>query len=237
VLSVTGTNPRLLQYTAPNGSTAKYMVNYTSYNIKTNFGCSGIAEDTTTALLPTSITLPDSSSYSFTYEDTQGFTGYKTGRLTSITLPTGGSITYSYPLTASGTKNGINCSDGSAPLPVGTTPSLTRTVSPGGIWKYSRTQVSGAHWQTKITTPPDPTVGNDTAIDFQQDATTGYGATYDFFETQRLAYQGSSSSGTVRASSAPRRPIHRTFNIRECPSLGTCRTRSSFERSAFLNRT
>jgi RHS repeat-associated protein len=62
--------------------------------------------------------------------------------------------------------------------------------------------VSGKHWQTKITSPPDPlnqgSVGDDTVIDFQQDSSTAqYGNTHNFFETQRQVFQGSQSSGTI----------------------------------------
>lgn len=201
-LSVTGTYPTYLQYTAPNGSPAKWTISYSPYNVQTNFGCSGIAEySMSNAELPTSVSLPDGTSYSLTYENTVGHSGYTTGRLASVTLPTGGSITYTYPTTNGGANNGINCSDGSAPVASGSNASLTRTVSPGGTWSYYRTQVSGNHWQTKVTTPPDPqnqnSVSDDTVIDFQQDATTGYGATHNFFETQRQVFQGSQSSGTI----------------------------------------
>ncbi len=49
-----------------------------------------------------------------------------------------------------------------------------------------------------MTSPVDPTVGNDTVIDFQQDSSTSqYGSTHNFFETQRLEYQGSQSGGTL----------------------------------------
>ena len=190
-------------YEAPNGSTAQWTINYTSYNIETNFGCSGVAEYTKSgAELPAHITLPDGTSYSFTYESTVGHSGYTTGRLASVTLPTGGSITYTYPTTNSGANNGINCADGSAPAAASGNPSLTRVVSPGGTWTYYRTDVSGNHWQTKMTSPPDPvnsgSASDDTVIDFQQDSSTAqYGDTHNFFETQRKVYQGSQSSGTM----------------------------------------
>jgi RHS repeat-associated protein len=197
-LSLSGTNPIYLQYTAPNGKPAEWTINYSPYNIETNFGCSGVAEYTKTGVeLPQSITLPDGTSYNFTYENTAGHSGYTTGRLLKVTLPTGGSITYTYPTTNSGANNGINCADGSAPPAANGNPSLTRAVSPGGTWNYYRTDVSGNHWQTKITSPPDPSVGDDTVIDFQQDSSTGYGDTHNFFETQRQVFQGSQSSGTI----------------------------------------
>jgi len=78
---------------------------------------------------------------------------------------------------------------------------MTRTVSPGGTWSYYRTQVSGNHWQTKVTSPPDSqsqnSVGDDTVIDFQQDGAIGYAATRNFLETQRTVWQGTAASGTL----------------------------------------
>ena len=189
VLSITGTNPVKLTYTAPNGSPASYTLNYTSYNIKTNFGCSGITEYSASSVpLISSIDLPDGTSYGFTYESTPGYSGYTTARLTEVTLPTGGSLTYAY----TGAHDGIVCADGS-------TLGLTRTLSPGGEWQYTRSQVSGAHWQTTVTSPPDPvnsgSASDVTVIDFQQDGNTT-APTYNFYETQRKVYQGP-TTGTL----------------------------------------
>ena len=72
---------------------------------------------------------------------------------------------------------------------------MTRTLSPGGTWSYSLTNVSGNHWQTKVTSPPDPTVGNDTVIDFQGNITQY--ATSLLYETQRQVYQGSASPSNL----------------------------------------
>jgi RHS repeat-associated protein len=194
VLTLGGGSPptaTTFKYTAPSGALATYTVSYHSYTVTTNFGCSGISEFTQSNVnLVDRITLPDSTYYQFQYEQTAGAgANVVTGRLTSITLPTGGSITYAYPLVSGGTKNGINCADGTAPTG---SSSLTRTVSPGGTWTYARTQVSGKHWQTTVSTPPDPTTPNQTVIDFQQDSNS----TGNFYETQRQVYQGS-TSGTL----------------------------------------
>ncbi len=185
-LTITGSNPVELTYTAPNGSPASYSVTYTSMNVKTAFGCSGIGEYTAANIpLISSVALPDGSSYGFTYEATPGHSGYTTARLTEVRLPTGGSITYSYP----GANDGSVCADGS-------TLGLTRTLTPGGEWQYARTQVSGAHWQTSVTSPPDPvnsgSASDVTMIDFQQDGNTSY-PTYNFYETQRKVYQGAAT--------------------------------------------
>jgi len=187
-LTVSGTapNPTTFTYPGPSGN-ASYSMNYGTYNVKTNFACSGIAEYAANGVyLVKSIGLPDGTQYSFSYE-TNG--SYVTGRLASVILPTGGSISYSY----TGGSHGIECADGS-------TSGLNRTLSPGGQWTYTRTQVSGTHWQTKVTTPPDSvnagSVGDDTVIDFQEDSATNP-ITNNFYETNRKVYQGSSSGGTL----------------------------------------
>lgn len=190
VLTVTGSgtpsSPYVFTYTAPSGSAASYTMKFTAYTVKTNFGCTGVTDYPATSInLVSEVDLPDGSKYAFSYEPAPGFSGDVTGRLAKVTLPTGGAISYSY----TGGSNGAVCSDGS-------TPTLTRTT-PDGTWTYARTQISGNHWQTKMTTPPDPansgSVGNDTVTDFQEDI----GGTYNFYETQRVSYQGASSSNVI----------------------------------------
>ncbi len=178
-LTVAGAPPSntTLSYTAPSGATAQYTVSYVSYTVKTNFGC-GIGEYNVPGVyLVDRITLPDNSSYQFKYEETPGDNDqtHVTARIATITLPTGGTIAYSY----TGGNNGIVCADGS-------TAGLTRTLNPGGQWTYTRTG-SGNQWTTTVTTPPDPTVGNKTVINFAKDS----GTTFDsnFYETQRQVYQ------------------------------------------------
>jgi RHS repeat-associated protein len=193
-LTVAGVPPSntTFTYTAPSGAAADYAVSYKSYTVETNFGCSGVAEYNATGVyLIDKITLPDTTFYQFEYEATAGGSGQVTGRLASASLPTGGSITYTYPM--NGTHNGVNCADGSAPIASGTNPSLTRTVTPGGTWFYARTQVSGAHWQTKIT---DPTAAaNQTVVDLQQDSTT-----LNFYPTQSQVYAGTATGTPLRTT-------------------------------------
>ncbi len=191
VLTLSGTapNPVNYTYTSPAGTPASVVMSFKPYTVKTNFGCSGISEyGPTSVSLVDTIQLADGSKYSFQYEPTYGFTGDVTGRLKSVTLPTGGSITYTY--STDGT-NGINCADG--------TPStLVRDVSPGGDWKYVRSQVAGAHWKTTITAPdPGNPAGNQTVIDFQKDSATT-NPTSNFYETQRLSYQGLATGTLLR---------------------------------------
>ena len=203
--TLNATNPTLTQnlvYTAPSGATAQFVGQYATFTLRTNFSCGGMTDfgtnGTFTQSLLTEIDLPDynsstnpNSRYLIGYETTPGDTHsphHVTGRVASITLPTGGTITYSY----SGGSGGIVCSDGTAAT-------LTRTVNDGtntSTWTYARTQVSGNHWQTTITDPAN----NQTVLDFQKDSNTGtysVPASYNFFETNRLAYQGSVSPSNL----------------------------------------
>jgi RHS repeat-associated protein len=164
VLTVTGSgspsSPVTLTYTAPNGGSPQFKMNYSSFNIKTNFGCNGIAEYSANGInLVSGITLPDGSAYAFSYEPTPGNSGYYTGRLHSVQLPTGGTITYSY----TGGSNGITCADGSAAT-------LTRTT-PDGTWTYAQVKGSGAASTTTLTDPQ----GNVSTVQFQ-----------GIYETQRV---------------------------------------------------
>ena len=175
--SGTPSSPKVYQYTAAGNVSEQVTVKYTYFNLKTNFGCSGVTEANFSSIpLVTEIDLPDintypSHKYTLAYEGTPGYSGYYTGRLASITLPTGGQISYAYQ----GSNNGVECADGSVPK-------LQRTVSGSGIttgvWTYDRTAVSGG---TTITDP----LNNQTLVYFQ-----------GLYETQRNIYQGS-TSGTL----------------------------------------
>jgi len=192
-LAVIGTAPSNtnISYTAPSGATATYVVSYVTYTVRTNFGC-GITEYNASGTMQTSlvdrVTLPDGSYYQFNYETTYQDSHsphHVTGRIASVRLPTGGTISYQYSSGGTGV-NAISCSDGSATTLVRTTPD-TGTNS----WTYTRTQVSGTHWQTLISDPTSPT-SNQTLIDFQKDS----GSTSNFYETNRQVFQGS-TSGTL----------------------------------------
>jgi hypothetical protein len=173
-------------------------MSYVSYTVKTNFGCSGVAEyGPTSNSLVDRITLPDGTFYQFLYEPTPGFAGDVTGRLASVALPTGGTISYAY----TGGSNGIVCADGS-------TAGLTRTT-PDGTWTYARTAGTGAAYTTTVTAPKlpyDPT-NNQTVVQFQ-----------GIFETQRQSYQGSAASGTLLQT------INTCYNAAVSPCTATAIT-------------
>ncbi len=202
VLTVSGSgtpaSPVEYQYTAPSGGTATYTLNYTQYTVQTGFGVTGVGEyGPLSNALVSSIQLPDGSNYTFTYEKTPvsctpisgTYSNCVTGRIASVTLPTGGEITYAY----TGGKNGIE-SDGS-------TAGLTRTLTPGGEWQYTRSLVTGtpAPGSTWTTTVVDPN-SNQTVINFAEDGNTTY-PTYNFYETQRQVKQLISGTQTLLATS------------------------------------
>jgi hypothetical protein len=170
-------------YTAPSSASATYTMKYTTYTIRTNFGCSNIVDygtnGTTTAPLVSEIDLPDiavnpNDKYTFTYEGTPGHSGNVTGRLATVTLPTGGTITYTY---IGGSSGNITCADGS-------TSGLKRFTPDTGsnYWEYDRAAGSGAAYTTTVTDP----MGNKTVVQFQ-----------GIFETQRDMYQGTVSSSNL----------------------------------------
>lgn len=179
VLSISGAspNPVVFTYTGPetsqypNGIPEHVTVNYKSYTVATNFGCGGTTVEypPTATSLVSSISLPDGTSYGFTYEQTPGSqfqgTGDVTGRISEIDLPSGGSIQYTYP----GSNDGMICGVGAA--------GLQRTTL-DGTWKYSYTLGS----LTSSTTVTDP-ANNDTVYTIDSTGLVG-GAT---------AYQGSST--------------------------------------------
>ena len=167
--SGTPTSPKLYKYTNPEGGTSTITVNYTNYNIKTNFACGGVQEYTSGSAVPlvTSIVLPDQTQYTFAYEDTLGFSGYKTARVTSVITPTGGSTQYQY-------SGAYSCG----------TSQLTRTLTPGGTWSYQNS-VTGTSGSTFITDPisaPTSTVN----INFQ-----------GIYETSRRTYNKDANGNTL----------------------------------------
>ncbi len=170
-----GTNQVVYQYTAPSGGTAQVKVNYTSYKVMTNFGIAGVNEyggnTGTSRYLVSSIVLPDSSQYSFTYEKTyQGFPFTVTGRLASVTLPTGGVISYSYSTQPGGSDNSI-MSDGS--------PATLRRTIGSGTWTYTRSSRGGSLTSTTVIDP----ASNETDLKFS-----------GIYMTQRATYNGNGTS-------------------------------------------
>jgi RHS repeat-associated protein len=165
-----------------------------SFNIKTNFACSGVVEYSGTASLPTSISYWNGLTYTFTYESTPGNSGYVTGRLAKVALPNGGYIEYQY----GATNDGVNCTDG-------TITNLTRTVYDGtnsNVWQFSRA-ASGSNWVTTETAPQMP---YDTAANQSVYTFNSLGQ-----ETQEKLYQGSTSGALLRT-------INTTWATNESPA-------------------
>lgn len=139
VALTTGSNS--YSYIDGSGNTQTYGITTSSYNLTTNFGCSGINELNYGATsLPTSVTTP-TGSYVISYEQTPDGNGhtynstYTTGRISQITFPSGGSIRYSY----SGGNQGVNCASGVVPKQVVTVSDNNGNTS---TWTYVNNNTS-----------------------------------------------------------------------------------------------
>jgi hypothetical protein len=171
-------NPTIYKYQDTTGTYQQIRVTTSSFNIKTNFACTGVTEYTGSASLPTRIDLPNGQFYALSYEPTPSFSGYYTGRLQRLTLPTGGYVEYDY----TGANDGVNCSDG-------TTMGLNRIINDAttsNTWTYARNPAT----TTTVTAPllPYDSIANQTVLTFD---TSGH-------ETTRKVYQGSSTGTLLR---------------------------------------
>jgi hypothetical protein len=170
VLTVAGSgtpsSPTTFSYTPPSGPNVSYTMHYTQYTVATTFASGSIKEYGPQSIaLPSSVQLPDGSTYTFTYEATSGsctpLPGTSgpciTGRINSVTLPTLGKITYTFR----GGSNGNNYIN-----PDGTTGALTRLVSssttaPSQTWLYDRSPLGTNLFSTfpkMATLPPRHTI-------------------------------------------------------------------------------
>jgi RHS repeat-associated protein len=158
-------------------------------NIKTNFGCPGVAEYAGTATVPYFIYLPNGAFESFSYESTPGNSGYSTGRLQEVSIITGlsegesSTIQYAY----TGPNDGINCADG-------TTLGLTRTVTTGitasSTWTFTRSSGRSGTYSTTVTAPQlsYDSAGNQTVYSFDSNG----------HEVSRQTYEGTAGGTLLR---------------------------------------
>jgi YD repeat-containing protein len=207
-LTVAGSspNPMTFKFPNPSGGTSTVTVNFstTPVTIRTNFGCSGVAEyQASNQYLVSSIVLPDNSEYTFSYEATPGYSADTTGRIASITLPSGGTITYQY--TNSGHPGGISCTDDGNTY-------IERSLSAGSgssasTVTYARAANGGTLPSGLACSAPSCTevvdgYGNYSEYNFIPPyiPTTGpAGPLGQYYETSRKVYQGSASGTPVLA--------------------------------------
>jgi RHS repeat-associated protein len=105
--------------------TQQILVTTTTVNVNTAFYQTGVTEYSGSFTAIQSITLPDGSSYGFTYDS--GTSAGNFGLLKTITLPTGGTVTYAWTTFSDSTGSNYRWV-------------LTRAVSPGGTWTYAQTK-------------------------------------------------------------------------------------------------
>jgi len=139
------TSPLQFQYTSPHGTPASVTLNYTLYNVKTAFACSGISEYSQNSIsLVSSVSLPDNTSYSINYEADSKQLRLRDGtHFSRLRFRRVGRL---HTLTATGATNR---------LPDGSTATLTRRRrTERGNNQHSE---SGTAWTTLITDPQSTT--------------------------------------------------------------------------------
>lgn len=190
-------------YTDGSSNQATYTVNWSPLTVNDQLNSDSSCDFLGPAVntLPTSVSLPDGTSFTLAYESNTYHPGTVTGRIGSITLPSGGTVAYAYPST--------NCPDGSPAV-------MTRTTS-DGTWTYQHTAPVGCggtygNQQTPCTTEPTTTVtdplGNDTVYTFAMvwGLPSGwpqqtYGPCFEnkctFYLVEKQVYNGSVSPGNL----------------------------------------
>ena len=155
IAAETGTLPATGIAMTTSQGTSTWSITSATINVKTHFQQSNVTEATTTITVIRSLTLPDGSTYYFTYDcdsssgaacgSPSGQSAYY-GELIGITLPTGGTISYSYTTFTDAYSNKSEWA--------------SMRVAAGGTWYYtpqvlstcSSTQVN-CQQQTTVTLP------------------------------------------------------------------------------------
>jgi hypothetical protein len=169
-----------VSYTDASNDSRSYTIAYQSFNIKSNFNCSGLgykyADYSVSGMsLPVSIADPTGAVTKFGYESTPGYSGYTTGRLASITYGSGGSISYAYSQNGdSQGQNGLDCVSFVVPMITVTVNDNNGNSSKWTYANYDRSSSTGNFTLTET----DP-AGNQTPYNF-----------YSEYATQSSTYQG-----------------------------------------------
>jgi YD repeat-containing protein len=186
ITTTNGSGTTTWTYVDSNGNSHSYQVQLASYNIQTNF-CSKVYtcyEYSGTMSLPTKLTLPDNTTYQFSYENDS------LGQLQEIVLPTGGSITYE-DTSISTTQPDT----GTHPTYVYKAAVSSRTLSTGTVnypWTYSG--ITGANVAAVTVTDP---LGNQQVHEFSP-VTVNNVSSASPVETSVSYYQGTTSGKLLR---------------------------------------
>ena len=190
VLTATsGPGSNTYTYTAPDGSSQHYTVNYTQKYVRTNFGCSGVSEyGPTTQYLVSEIDLPDDTPsvhdrYTFTYEATPGYPG---------TLPVAWPMSPSQPAVRYPTRTREGTTTRAFCAADGSTATLTRTLNPGGGGARRRGATRAPKTAVPHGRPPSP-IPPRTRRSCRSCAPPTNLLTVNFVETKRQVYSGSST--------------------------------------------
>jgi len=130
------TSTGALTWTDTNGNPQTLTPTYTSYTLKSSFGCSLTDYTDPSVPLPTSFAFPDSTTLGLVWENNEVTSADKTGRLAQLTLRSGSTVSFNYnPGGATSAPYGFNCT---YLVPN----SMTRTTSDGTVtytWAHTST--------------------------------------------------------------------------------------------------
>jgi RHS repeat-associated protein len=199
-------------WTDANGDTQTLTPTYTSYTLKSSFGCAGLADFTDTGIgLPTQFSLPDSTALGLTWEPNEVTSGDVTGRLAQITLRSGSTVQFNYNpsnLGASSNYN-LNCT---YLVPN----SMTRTTSDGTV------AYSWAHTSTGNTTTVLDIGQNKTVYTFSAPGVNN--TTAALTEIQYFANTGSITAAAYASTAT--NTITYCYNSGPSPTVSSCPTAS-----------
>src|SRR6266481_318670 len=167
------------------GGTRTFKFCYSSVSIFTNFGQGGTEYPPTNNSLLTAIVLPDSTAWTFSYDNY--------GDVTRLGFPTGGSISYAYAV------GPVTCTQDTPVSMIVTSRTVDANDGSGGhtwTYSYSGQLTNGVYSGTATVTSPD---GNETVHTISNPVG---GQTCSLFDTQARFYQGSHTVVTLLKTSA-----------------------------------
>ncbi len=133
-----GTNQICYDFLNSQGSArSRVILKTTSIPVHTNFLQQYVTEYSGNLTVLQSITLPDNTTYQFTYDS--GSTAGHYGEITGITLPTNGTVSYGYTVYQDALSNKNRW--------------VSQRTSGGHVWTYSLTGVSSPYQYVKVTEP------------------------------------------------------------------------------------
>jgi RHS repeat-associated protein len=202
------TSTGALTWTDTNGNPQTLTPTYTSYTLKSSFGCSLTDYTDPSVPLPTSFAFPDLTTLGLTWENNEVTSADKTGRLAQLTLRSGSTVKFNYnPGAATSAPYGFNCT---YLVPN----SMTRTTSDGTV------TYTWAHTSTGNTTTVLDIGQNETIYTFSAPGIND--TTIALTEMQYFANTGTIATPTYAGTATT--TVTYCYNSGASPTVSSCPT-------------